>query len=146
MCQVLWVALLGVGGCAGNVTAGESTVAITNLKQLDTVEPGSDSLMSFPIEFRVENFTLRDKCGTKSNCGHVVLLVDLNGCKTFGDPYNDMGSTSPIDAHFSRCPTGSHSVQLQLHHDDDSPELNQNGDPIASENIVIVLGIPDGGP
>jgi len=138
--------LLGVGGCAGNVTAGESTIAITNLKQLDTVQPGPPPLMSVPIEFTVENFTLRDKCGTKSNCGHVVVIVDLNGCVTFGEKYNDTGSASPIDAHFSRCLTGTHSVQLQLHHDDDSPELNQNGEPIASENIVIALGIPDAGP
>jgi hypothetical protein len=142
----LLVGCIGSAGCGGAVSAGEPSISITSPAQLATVQPGSDSLMSVPVDFVVANFTLKDSCKGASNCGHVVLKVDLNGCITFGQKYNATASASPIQAHFSRCPIGSHSMQLELHHDDDTAELDANGQPVASQAINITLGTPDGGP
>jgi hypothetical protein len=147
---LLW--FLAAAGCSGTVTVGQTSVAIDSPTQLETVAPGTDPLMSVPITFTVKNFTLKDTCGAASGCGHVVVLVDhpigsnLTGCITFGYPYNNKGSASPIDAHFSRCQTGSHSIRLELHHDDETAELDQNNNPVSSDTINITLGIPDGGP
>jgi hypothetical protein len=49
--------------------------------------------------------------------------VDGDTCTPAGMPYNNDGTSSPIDAKLASCPmvTGMHKVTLELHHNDHSP-------------------------
>jgi hypothetical protein len=141
----LMLGCLGAAGCGASLSSHPPSVTITSPAELATVQPGTDPRMSLPVEFTVQNFTLKPSCGGKSNCGHVVLNIDIDGCKRVGEKYNDTGTASPIAAYFDTCQIGSHSLQLALNHDDETPELDASNNPVASQVITIFLATPDGG-
>jgi len=101
-----------------------------------TVALGTDSNQSVPVAFTVSNFTLKapGTCSGASGCGHVHVQVDGNACNAPGQPYNNAGAASPINALMALCstPTGVHTLQASLHNDDHSPVLDSAGHPVAS--------------
>jgi hypothetical protein len=114
--------------------AGKPCVAIVAPRRGESVAMGTSQ--AIPIDFVTENFVLRaaGTCGATQDCGHVHLQVDGAVCNPSGQPFNNSGAKSPLDAKLSTCPAaaGLHTVSVSLHRDDHSPVKNGRGAPVAS--------------
>jgi hypothetical protein len=93
------------------------------------------------ISFETSNFVLvppgDPSCIDSENCGHVHLLVDGSACSPAGQPYNNDGQSSPIDAMLTYCPSvgGSHTAVVELHHNDHSPVIVDGS--VASASVTF---------
>lgn len=99
-------------------------IKFVGLADDDTLPLSLDTL-SAPIHFEVSNFTLKDpgECTpADSPCGHVHLNLDGDDGNIEDAPYNNAGSSSPIEANFGELddPFGPHMVTLELVYDDHS--------------------------
>jgi plastocyanin len=140
-------------GNSNNVAASTGpSISITSPQDGDMVS-GVDSNPDVPVSFTVKNFILRDQgqCAGLSSCGQVQVFVDGTSCNDPTPlPYNNIGSSSPIDAGLDYCPTllGDHTITVQLVLDDGTVVADAKGNAIAdSVTIMAMAGAPqdDGG-
>jgi hypothetical protein len=77
-----------------------------------------------------------------NNCGHVHILVDGSTCTPDGAPYNNDGTASPANAILSKCPmaNGSHTITLELHHDNHAPVLDSSMMTIKTSVMITATG------
>lgn len=138
----------GGGGSSGggddSGSGGLPTVSISSpaMGDMVTLMPPTDAV---PIAFSVTNFTLMapGSCGTMANCGHLHVLVDGPACTPDGAPYDNAATgPSPTSAILSTCPmaNGSHTVTLEVHHDDHSPFNGANGMVISASVTFTASG------
>ena len=146
----------GAGDEAGAVTL--PTIAITspaNAAAVTVMMAGGADVV--PVSFTTTGIALMmpGSCPNHSdsidNCGHVHLLIDGAACTPSGSPYNnatpatataDGAGASPVNAILSSCSTvnGSHTVSLELHHDDHTPILGADGMVISAQVMLTVSG------
>jgi hypothetical protein len=95
-----------------------------------------------PVTVTATDFTLKapGACAGASACGHLHVFVDGTACNAPGMQYNAQGA-SPVSANFAFCQTvnGSHTIKVELHHDDHSP-VTAGGATIAESIDVTVSG------
>jgi hypothetical protein len=140
------------GSSSGGLPTGTPSITITSpmAGASVAVTPPTDYVL---IGFTVTNFELEaaGTCmamgvpATSDNCGHIHVLVDGNDCTPDGAPYNNATGAPPVtsvQAILSECPmvNGSHTAQLQLHHDDHSPIDNDAGVNIAASVTFTATG------
>jgi hypothetical protein len=139
LCAAIFCPLAACGGASSNDIATAITITSPTPNQTVTLTAAKTSSVAFSLT----TFTLADPsaasaCSGVTACGHVHLLIDGAACTPAGAPYNNDGFASPIDAKFSSCatPTGSHTVTLELHHNDHSAYNDANGH-VVSANVTI---------
>ena len=98
-----------------------------------------------PIAYTVTGFTLMapGSCTAGSTtCGHIHLLID-NATSCGAPPYNNDGTGSPTNAIMSKCAAGaingSHTIVMELHHDDHSPVINPATTMVISDSVQITV-------
>ena len=120
-------------------TPGAPSIAITSPQEGAAVALGTDADLSSPVNYTVQNFTLKapGSCAGAAGCGHVHLLVDGQACNSAGAPYNNAGAAGPTAAKFAACgtPSGAHTLTVELHNDDHSPV--ENGGAVASSMVRV---------
>jgi hypothetical protein len=139
--------LLGLSLTAGFLlgcgTGGIPPVIAT----LSLDSPSNNSTVNLPVNKQIAinfstNYTLKTPgtCTGLEHCGHVYVLVDSSSCNLPNLPYNALAVATPVQADLSKCATatGSHTVTLELHYDDDSVVKNVLGTPITSSAMITV--------
>ena|SRR5437660_11047747 len=118
-----------LAACGGSSSSPTATISVTSPAAGSSVALGTDSDKSVPVAFTTSNFTLADQCAGNANCGHIHLLIDGAACNPSGSPYNNSATVSPATAKFASCasPAGSHTVALELHHQDHTPVNDSRG-------------------
>jgi hypothetical protein len=138
------------GSSSGGLPTGTPTIAITS------PTAGASVAVTPPTDFVSIGFTATNfqfaAAGTcpadlvnTDNCGHIHVLVDGNDCTPDGSPYNNATGAPPVtsvNAILSECPMvdGSHTAQLQLHHDNHTPIDNDAGVNIAASVQFTATG------
>jgi hypothetical protein len=130
-------------------TGGTPSITITSPQNGAMVQAGTDMDKIVPVSFTVQGFTLMapGTCPTiDDTCGHVHLLVDGAACTPAGQPYNNGGAASPINAKMASCPTptGAHTISLELHRSDHTPVMT--GSPTAIAMVTVMGGVIGGSP
>lgn len=123
------------------------TIAITSPVQYQQVQV-TGPVPEVPVAFVVTHFAFYSQndpacASTSDNCGHVDILLDGTTCRSNGTSYNGVDTTgSPATANISSCPgtmwASSHNVQLELHHNDDSPILDPATNLAIQSNVTFI--------
>jgi len=144
------------GGGSGSSSGGDSGPTGTPSVAITSPTSGASVAVTKPddtveIDFTVTNFQLEapgncPKVTPESdNCGHLHLLVDGSACTPDGAPYNNATGAPPvssIEAILSDCPmvNGSHTVTLEMHHDDHSAITDSTGKTISASVTFTATG------
>jgi hypothetical protein len=124
------------------------TISITSptAGMMVAVTPPTDTVM---VNFTTTNFMFAKpgSCppNVKStpNCGHIHVLIDGAACTPANSPYNNDDEVgSPASAILSSCPmaNGSHTISLELHHDDHSPIVDASMMTIQASVMITATG------
>jgi len=131
--------LASLAACGGTDATGPvPTLKISSPTAGAQVGLGSDQHKTVNVEFTTTGFKAQPCPNSTENCGHLHVLIDGTDC---GSPYNNQATTSPAAALFDGCnrPIGSHTITLELHHDDHSAIKNAAGATVSSSVSFTTL-------
>ena len=113
------------------------------MRKIDS--PANNATVNLPANKQIAvnfstNYTLKAKgaCAGLEHCGHIYVLVDNTNCNQPKLPYNTIAVASPVQVDLGLCmvPTGTHTITLELHNDDESAVRSLVGSPV-TDSVTI---------
>jgi hypothetical protein len=134
----LTLALVACGGSSGRPDPAIAIVSPTAGASVTLV--GTSKSVS--LTYTLTNFTTAapGTCGGVQNCGHIHVLIDGPACTPSGALYNNSSNSSTqATAIFASCPTptGTHTMELQLHDDVHNPVNNNAGQQVKASVAIV---------